>query len=147
MAAAAATLRDMYVRIGFTNATANAIIDLQGINDLDELGNLFDKDVERLCKALKNPGGTIPNPNAGQRGAQPTIPNPGLNVSVKGEQNLKLASFYVRHQKRISRPFHIPSMTIAAIRCFKDLKEAEEEHKDPTEKPTISEKNWSKTLE
>ena len=139
--ATAALLRDMYVRIGFTIQMATAITGTQLIDDLDELENLHDKDVEKVCKALKNPGGTIPNPNAGQRGAPANIPNPGFNVPVKGEQNLKLAAYYVRHQKRISRPIVIPALTAALLRRFKDLKEAEEEHKDPTENPTINEKN------
>ena len=60
---------------------------------------------------------------------------------------MKLAAYYVRHQKRISRPVMIPDVTGAFLRRFKDLKEAEDEHKDPSDKPTISEKNWSKTLE
>ena len=144
---AANQLRDMYVRIGFSAAAAAAIINPQGIDDLEELENLSDKDVERLCKALKNPGGTIPNPNAGQRGAPATLPNPGINVPVKGEQNMKLAAYYVRHQKRINRPVVVPAITAALLRRFKDLKEAEDEHKDPTDKPTLNEKNWSKTLE
>ena len=50
MANIAVLLRDMYVRIGFNNATAAAIIDPQGIDDLEELGNLTNKGVERLCK-------------------------------------------------------------------------------------------------
>ena len=53
---AANQLRDMYVRIGFSAAAAAAIINPQGIDDLEELENLSDKDVERLCKALKSPG-------------------------------------------------------------------------------------------
>ena len=145
--ATAALMRQLYVRLGFTNAMATAITDTQGIDDVEELGNLFDDDVERLCKALKSPGGTVPNPNAGARGAPANIPNPGFNVPVKGEQNLKLTAYYVRHRGRISRPVVIPEITSALVRGFKNLKETEEDHKDPTDKPTINERNWVKTLE
>ena len=60
---------------------------------------------------------------------------------------MKLAAYYVRHQKCINRPVVVPAMTAALLRRFKDLKEAEDEHKDPTDKPTLNDKNWSKTLE
>jgi hypothetical protein len=82
----------MYTRMGFTNPMATYITTEQGINTLEELENLEDKAVERLCQALKKPGGTVPNPNAGAPGAPAQIPKPGFNVSIKAEENLKLAA-------------------------------------------------------
>ena len=140
-------LRQMYNRLGFDNPGPVHIVTDQGINTLDELENLDDAGVKSLCQALRKPGGTVPNPNAGAAGAPATVPNPGYNVSIKAEENLKLAAYYLRHQKRVSRDVTIALITPLLVRKFKDLKKAEEEHKDPSEKPTISDKNWSKTLE
>jgi hypothetical protein len=144
---AAAPLRQMCVRLGFDNAMALRITNNQGIINLEELENLDDKGVERLCQALKKPGGMIANPNAGAPGAPANIPNPGFDVPVVAEENLKLAAYYVRHLKRISRPVNIGAITVALVRRYRDLKLAEEEHKDPTVKPTINANNWPKTFE
>ena len=41
----------------------------------------FDKDgIETLCASVRKPGGTIPNPNAGNAGGPATIPNPGYSL-------------------------------------------------------------------
>jgi hypothetical protein len=145
--AAVNALRLMYVRMGFSNQMAAYITNEQGINSLEELENLDDKAVERLCQALKKPGGTIPNPNAGAQGAPALIPNPGFNVSIKAEENLKLAAYYIRHQKRINRPAMVAGITIDSVRRLRELRASEESHKDPTEKPVINDKNWPRTLE
>ena len=57
--ATAALLRDMYVRIGFTIQMATAITGTQLIDDLDELENLHDKDVEKVCKAFESYTGDL----------------------------------------------------------------------------------------
>jgi hypothetical protein len=111
----AAALRNMYVRLGFTNAMAVYIMDTQDINSIDELRNLDDASVKNLCQALKKPGGTIPNPNAGAANAPAKIPNPGFNVSIRAEENLKLAVYYIRHQQWVSRPVAVASITLDAV--------------------------------
>ena len=90
---------------------AKYIIDTQGIDSVEELRNLDEAAVKGLCQALKKPGGTIPNPNAGAQGAPAEINNPGYNVSIKVEENLKLAVYYIRHQYRISRPVVVAAIT------------------------------------
>jgi hypothetical protein len=114
---------------------------------LEELESLEDKAVERLCQALKKPGGTVPNPKAGAPGAPAQIPNPGFIVSIKAEEKLKLAAYLVCHQRRISCPATVAAIIVKAVRKFKEMKVAEESHKDPTEKPIINEKNWQRTLD
>jgi hypothetical protein len=147
--AAINALQLMYARMGFTNPMATYITTEQGINTLEELEKLEDKAMEKLClcHALKKPGGTVRNPNAGAPGAPAQIPNPGFNVSIKAKENLKLAAYLVHHQRRISRPATVAAITIEAVRELKEMKAAEETHKDPTEKPIINEKNWQQTLD
>jgi hypothetical protein len=144
---AANALRLMYGCLGFTNDMANYIRDDQGIDSIDELRNLDDTSVKALCQAMKKPGGTIPNPNAGAPGAPAVIPNPGFNVSIRAEEKLKLAVYYARHQFRISRPVTPASITSIGVRALKDLKIAEEDHVNPTDKPVIKDDNWPRTID
>ena len=41
----------------------------------------------------------------------------------------------------------LANIDVAAVRALKDLRLAEENHTNPTEKPTINANNWPKTLE
>ena len=101
---AAAAMRAAYRRLGFTNQAAAAITDDQDIDSVDELEMLTEEEIESLCKALRRPGGTIANPDAGNAGAPAEIPNPGINVSLRAETNLKLAGWFLKHRTRVSRP-------------------------------------------
>ena len=54
---------------------------------------LSDEEIESLCKALRRPGGTMDNPDAGNPGTY-SDPNPGNNISLRAETNLKLAGYF-----------------------------------------------------
>ena len=67
----------MYVRLGFSaNASSKSVGD-QGMDDLEELGLLLDKEVDILVKVVKTPGGSAV----------------GELVSMRANTNLKLACF------------------------------------------------------
>ena len=74
------------------------------------------------------------------------IPNPGLPVSQRAENNLELMCFYLRYRDRTSRPLDPALITLDNVRGVKYLKEWEEEHKD-VEKPELNSKDWPKTIE
>ena len=93
-------MRAMFERMGFTNTAAILLTDEQGIDALLEVRNLEDANIENLCKVLRRPGGQNTSGN----------PDPGVKVSVRAEENLKLASYYCRHQERVSRPTSIASI-------------------------------------
>ena len=61
-------MRTAISRLGFTAMAATAMVDKQGIDNIDELRRLKDNNVDKLCKTIRCPGGTIPNPNAGAAG-------------------------------------------------------------------------------
>ena len=132
--------------MGFTQEAADFITDDQDMNDLSEFKLMTDKEVESLCKVVRRPGGTIPNPSAAVAGQPPTIPNPGIPVSQHAENNLKLMCFYLRFRDRTSRTLDTALITLENVRNIKYLKEWEEEHKD-VEKPEINAKDWPKTIE
>ena len=94
-------------RLGFTQATSVSIVDDQGIDSAAEIGFLKDGNIEALCKAVKRPGRTVANPDALNAGKTARIPNPGNFIYLRAENNMKIASYFVRHQVRISRPINV----------------------------------------
>ena len=92
---------------------AKAMVEDQGIETLDDLCFLKDRDVETLCKDVKCPGGAAGGNN---RGA-----NLGHLVSQKAEMNIILAAYYLRYSEKISQvcqPVHITVQAICTIRDF-----------------------------
>lgn len=136
-------MRTAMQRLGFTNPAAQAICDDQGITDLDEIRILDDSDVENLCKVVRRPGGTVPGADA----QAPAVPNPGISVSLRAENNLKLAAFWLRHRWRISRPTAPPDVTIDNIRSVLALRDSEESYKADDKLPTINARDWPKTMD
>ena len=136
-------IRSALERIGFTQEARNYITNNQGLDEIEEFRILTDEEVENLCKNIRRPGGTIPNPNPAVQG---NIPNPGIPVSLKAETNLKLMCYYIRHCDRISRTVYIPGINANSIRALRHLRDEEKQHKDPEELPTIG-KDWTKNME
>lgn len=140
-------MRQAYVRLRFPQAAATAVTDVQFIDSIVELRELTDKEIENLCKVIRRPGGTIPNPNAGAPNAPATIPDPGIPVSLAAENNLKMAAFWLRHQVRVQRNPTPAEITLVNIRTLRELRDSEIAYEAPTEYPTINVKDWPKTIE
>ncbi|KAI2506147.1 hypothetical protein MHU86_8282 [Fragilaria crotonensis] len=140
-----AVMRATLTRIGFSEAAAQAIVEDQGIDSLDEIKLMTDIEIESLCNIVRRPGGTIPA-IGGAPGAA-AIQNPGVSVNQRAEGHLKLLSFYLRHQARVSRTVTAADITLETIRSVRDLREFESTYKAPTETPTINAKDWPKTME
>ncbi|KAI2507210.1 hypothetical protein MHU86_7167 [Fragilaria crotonensis] len=139
-----AVMRATMTRIGFTEAAAQALVEEQGIDSLDEVRLMTDEEIESLCKVLRRPGGMVPG--AGQGAAQ--VENPGVQVNQRAEGHLKLLAFYLRHQARVSRVVQAPEITLEAIRTVRELREFESTYRPPTgDLPSINAKDWPKTME
>ena len=67
----------------------NAFVDEQGFSEWNDGKDLTMEDIETMCKNMRRPGGTIPNPRAGDAGQPPTLPNPGIHVGYVQEKKLK----------------------------------------------------------
>ena len=52
-------MHQMFERLGFMTAAANAIIQDQGIDSLEEVQLLESSNVETPCKTIRHPSGTI----------------------------------------------------------------------------------------
>ena len=92
-----------FQHLGCTNQAAQAIVDQQGINSLEELHFLLDEDVEMLCRNVKHPGG-----QALAGGA-----NLGQLISQHMEKNIKLAAYWLHYSERVSRPRQIADIMVA----------------------------------
>lgn len=134
--AAAVLFRTQLGIIGFTVGAAVYITTTEEVDDIPELEILTDTEVHTLCDTVRNPGGLINNPAAGA-GAPAQIRNPGIAVSTRAETNLKLAAYYVRHQRRISRTPLINQLTLVNLRALRALKEHEKNHKNPANPDTL----------
>lgn len=144
--AAAILVRNALQLIGFSAAASQAISD-QGHDSFDELALLTDDEVDGLCKSLRAPGGTIPGPPAAAGGvAGPAIPNPGVPVPTRAQNNLKLLCYYFRFSKRCSQAIAVPQITLANIRNLRGQREQEEAHTDPTA-PEIEGDDWPKIID
>ena len=154
-------IRTALGRLGFSNEAANYITsdqNGQGMNSLAEFAVLTDDEVKNLCKVVRRPGGMMQNPNAAAppgadaaaaaaAAAQPAqIPNPGLAVTLRAENNLKLACYFLRYKERTSRAVTADMITLASVRELRPYREWEENHKD-VEAPEINAKDWPRTIE
>ena len=141
--AAVAAMRTLFTRIGFTLAAAQAIVDEQNLDSLAEVKLLTDDEIESLCKVLHRPGGTVPGALAGV-----LVPNPGIPVNLRAENQVKLLAFFLRHQERVSRTVQPPDITLDMIRRFRELRDFRSTYKATThDAPTINAKDWPKTME
>ncbi len=78
-----AVMRGVMTRIGFSEAAAQALVEEQGMDSLEEVKLLSDDEIQSLCKVIRRPGGTIP----GAAGAAP-VNNPGVQVNQRAEGHL-----------------------------------------------------------
>lgn len=140
-------IRQSLVRLSFSLHAAHSIATDQGLNTLDEIGLLTDGEVVNLCKALRKPGGMVANPDALLPNQPAQVPNQGFMVPMRAENNLKLACYYLCHHKRMSRTTLAAQITLENVRAIHDLKLQQDNHKDPSEIPTINPKDWAKTME
>ena len=141
-----AVMRAAMTRIGFSEVAAQALVEEQGMDTLEEIKLLTDDEIESLCKVIRRPGGTIPQPAGAVAGAA-AIANPGVSVNQRAETHLKLLAFYLRHQARVSRVVQPADVTLDAIRTVRELREFESTYKKPEDLPSINAKDWPKTME
>jgi hypothetical protein len=125
--ATSATMRAMFERLGFTPGAVSSLEGSDhGINTLEEVVFLNDKDIDSLVQQLRRPGGMIDGPRifggAAQGAPGPLVSNPGHSVSIRADTNLKLAVFYLRHQAQISRIVSPESIALPVVRRLRSTK-------------------------
>ena len=109
----------------------------QGIATVSDFISLTESDIEDVCKIIRRPGGTIPNPAFGRggRNAAPvaaTIPNPGIQIGHLHEKRLKMLRYFIFHLQRVQRDFDPAVATMDVLQDIYLLKEVDEEDKQPS---------------
>ena len=107
---------------------------------------LTNDEIESLCKVVRCPGGTVPNPNAGDPGQPATMSNPGEKVPLRAELNLKLACYYLRFKDRTSRVVGSPKINLVNVSELRNHRYLEKSHKD-VDAPELSLRDWSRNIE
>ena len=137
--AEAIQMRGALTRLGFSNDAASDIVDNQGIDSIEELRLLTDSEVEILCKVVRRPGGAAAN-GAGQ--------NLGTSVSLRAENNLKLAAYWLQYREKTSQATLSNQITLENVRGIRGLHDWQTNHSEPTAPDNIiNAKDWTKTLE
>ena len=87
----------MCLQLGFSSEAARLLIREQGLDSLERLRVLVDKNVDDICNVMRKPGG---------KNAHGT-PNRGQQVSVIAQENLKLAVFLFHHRWRCTSDWEV----------------------------------------
>jgi hypothetical protein len=147
MAAELVELQAALGRMGMEPAVATLITDAQGLDTLEEFTNLTDTEVENLCKVIRRPGGTVPNPQAGAARQPPTINDPKHAILLRAENNLKLMGYFLKYRQQTSRMVEAADLlTMYNVRGLRNLKEQEIARTD-VDPPKMNSKNWPLTIE
>ena len=106
-------LRSAYLRIVFSAEAALLVTGEQGIDCMEGLDILTDGDIENMCKFVRRPGGINPITN---------VANLGLQVSLRAENDLKLARFFLKHKIRTGRVALTTYITLDNVRSLSEIK-------------------------
>jgi len=98
---------------------------------------LEDKDIETLCRVIRQPGGVNAAGNQNQ----------GMQVLAMTEANFKRMCYELRHYTRVSRPVIWADITLLSVCALLAQAEMEASHQDPITLPVMDPKNWTKNFE
>ena len=115
--------------LGLTQPQCEAV-NAQGLTTFRSLENLKDKDIDKVVEGIRKPGGTIPNPRAGEPGQQATIPNPGTEFGFIPTLRLKMLRHYCAYMTNVQRIIVTAEATLDRLDQLWDLKEAIDDEDD-----------------
>ena len=146
---AAAAMRTALTRLGFSNAAAHQLVDEEGIDSPQVIQELTDDEIESLIKSVRQPGGTIPNPQAAIAGQPAVIPNRGIPISMMAGKMLKQCSYYLEYRKNAGLVSAAADITLDNVRSIATHMQTLANHEDPSSVPDgiINNKDWRKTFE
>ena len=136
-------------RLHFPAALKDAILE-QGFNTIESFNGLKDVDIDRLCSAIRKPGGQIANPENDENPDAPMfIGNPGVKVGERFVRLLKQLAYYSPYIKKVQHPFHVVHAKpdqLQRLWTYKELEEARDNSPPYPDKYTTS-KTARETLE
>jgi hypothetical protein len=127
----------MNVVLGINDVEVRDALRAQGLGTSNDYIGLTESDIEDVCKIIRRPGGTIPNPLAGRggRGMMPPplhLPNPGSQIGHLHEKRLKLVRYFMFHLQRVQRDFDPAIATLFTLQQIYQLKDVDDEETKPT---------------
>ena len=135
--AASIQLRNALQGLGFSQDAATYIVNTQGYDTPEDFALLTDDEAGNVCKITRRPGGTVNNHE----------PNPGISVSMKAENNLKLMCYYFRYKQRTSRALVVNQATVANVRKYISLAKNEKNYSEPDAPDIKPSGNWTRIIE
>ena len=139
-------LRAALARLGFSAKAAGFITNDQGLDTLDELKILTNDEIESLCTVVQSSGGNFSHPNTGYPGQPGMLSNPGEQVLLQVELNLKLACYYLRFKDRTSHVVGSPDIKLVNVCALQNHRYWEKSYKD-VDAPELSLRYWSCNIE
>jgi hypothetical protein len=115
--------------LGIAQDDVREALRAQGLGTIADFSSLSESDIEDVCKIVRRPGGTIPNPNAGRggRGVPDVLPNPGVQIGHLHEKKLKMLRYFVFHLQRVQRNFDPITASMDVLHEVYLLKDVDEE--------------------
>ena len=110
---AGVALQSAYGLIGFSAEATLVVTNTHGIDSMEEIKILTDKEIDNLCKVMRRPGGINPITN---------VSNLGFQVSLRAENNLKLASFFIKYETRTGRVAVTNDIILDRVRLLREFK-------------------------
>ena len=120
--------QDMYILHGFSPKEAKILIREQGLDDLQRLRVLSDKNVNDTCNLMRKPDGN----NADG------TPDRGQQVSAIVQENLKLPSFLFHHRWRCTSNWEVMGVHEDTVHLLAGQKKLKDDYKDPHVLPMIN---------
>ena len=82
---------------------------VEGISEVDDLGDFDKTALQQLCDNLRRPGGRVQNPDAGAPVGE-MIPTPAFTFGAKSQQRISVACDAVRFYRETGRPLTVDNM-------------------------------------
>jgi hypothetical protein len=111
-------IREMLLRLGFSEAAATYLAGTCGIDSLDQIAYLDGiEDVDTTIKGVTNLGGTV---TTGSGATRVTSCSNGIPVSIIAVANLKLCVYYLKHMERVHRQPLANAINLVLVRSYCD---------------------------
>ena len=130
----APAMKQMFERLDYTPEAATALVDEQGISDVEDIADLSSEQVDKLISVVRKPGG-------GQDGHV---------VSFTAQTLFHSLVYYVQHRRRTSRPIDvgvIDKTTVRALRFQQDMEKNWPSDTTTVDDVKVNFKNMPKTME
>ena len=98
------------MQLGFSSEVAKLLVREQGLDRVERLSILTDKNFDDICDVMRKPGGKIAD----------RTPNRGQHVSVIAQESMKLAAIFFHHQWRCTFDWEVTGVPKNTVHLLAD---------------------------